>query len=154
MLPIVLEIGKETFVLVIVYHATSPVGFLIDGFVLLMNELSTQYRILIVGNFNLDQFFSKIVVKIAPLIQNLSLSRHSQCSPHIVWGILDLAFDSCNSKIVSVLASPGSDHFVLSLQLWGKDMICIAPLAVLALHSLFSNYGHLKRLLIIDLNKK
>ena len=33
-------------------------------------------------------------------------------------------------------------------------MICIAPLAALALHSLFSNYGHLKRLLIIDLNKK
>ena len=85
-LPIVLEIGKETFVLVIVYHATSPVGFLIDGFILLMNELSTQYRILIVGNFNLDQFFSKIVVKIAPLIQNLNLSRHSQYSPHIVWG--------------------------------------------------------------------
>ena len=40
-LPIVLEIEKETFLLLIVYHMPGPLGSLIDDFILLINELPT-----------------------------------------------------------------------------------------------------------------
>ena len=54
---IVPEIGEDTFLLVILYWAPSLVGSFIDDFILLVNELPTQHRILIVGNFNIDQMF-------------------------------------------------------------------------------------------------
>ena len=40
-LPIVLEIEKETFLLLIVYLIPVPLGSLIDDFILLINELPT-----------------------------------------------------------------------------------------------------------------
>ena len=99
------------------YRAPGPVGFFIDKFILLINELPIQHRILIVGDFNLDQMLPKNVAIIAPLIQSFNLSQHSQYSTHIHGGILDLVFDSSNSNIVSVLPSPYSDHFVLFFQI-------------------------------------
>ena len=57
-LPIVLEIEKETL-LVIVYRMLGSLGSFINDFVLLIDELPTQHRILIVGDFNLDQMLSK-----------------------------------------------------------------------------------------------
>ena len=99
--------------MVIVYRGPSPVGSFIDKFILLMNELPIQHRILIVGDFNLDQMLPENVANIAPLIQSFDLSQRSQYSTHIHGGILDLVFDSSNSNIASVLPSPDSDHFVL-----------------------------------------
>ena len=49
------EIEKETFLLVIVYLMPGPLGSFIDDFILLINKLLTQHRMLIVGDFNLDQ---------------------------------------------------------------------------------------------------
>ena len=84
--------------MVIVYRAPGPVGFFIDKFILLMNELPIQDRILIVGDFNLDQMLPENVAIIAPLIQSFNLSQHSQYSTHIHGGILGLVFDSSNSN--------------------------------------------------------
>ena len=41
-LPIVLEIEKETILLVIVYRMLGPLGSLIGDFISLINELPTQ----------------------------------------------------------------------------------------------------------------
>ena len=42
-------------------------------FILLINELPTQHRMLIVGNFNLDQMLPEHVAKVDPLIQNVDV---------------------------------------------------------------------------------
>ena len=116
-LPIVLEIERETIVLVIMYYMPGPLGSFIDDFISLINELPTQHRMLIVGDFNLDQMLPEHVAKVNPLIQNFNLSQHSQYSTHIHGGILDLVFDTSNSSAVSFLPSPFSDHFVLFFQI-------------------------------------
>ena len=43
------------FLLVIVYRVPGPLGSFIDDFILLINELLTQLRVLIVGDSSLDQ---------------------------------------------------------------------------------------------------
>ena len=112
-LPIVLEIEEETFLLVRVYCMPGPLGSFTDDFILLINELPAQHRMLIVG----DQMLPEHVVKVDPLIQNFNLSQCSQYSTHIQGGILDLVFDTSNSNTVSSLPSPYSDHFVLFFQI-------------------------------------
>ena len=67
-LPVVLEMEKETLLLVIVYCISGPLGTFIDDFVLLINELPIQHKILIVDGFNLDQMFPENVTKVDPLI--------------------------------------------------------------------------------------
>ena len=71
---IVLEIKKETFLLVMLSWAPGPVGSFIDQFILLMNELPIQHRILIVGDFIFDQMLPKNVANTAPLIQSFDVS--------------------------------------------------------------------------------
>ena len=63
-LPIVLEIEKETILLVIAYHIPGPLGSSIDNFILLINELPTQHRMFIAGDFNRNQMLPEHVVKI------------------------------------------------------------------------------------------
>ena len=53
-LPVALEIKKETLLLVIVYRVPGPLGTFIGDLILLISELPTQRRVLIVGNFNLE----------------------------------------------------------------------------------------------------
>ena len=114
---IVLEIERETILLAIVYRMPGPLVSFIDDFISLINELPTQHRMLIVGDFNLDQMLPEHVAKVNPLIQNFNLSQRSQYSIHIHGGILDLVFDTSNSKAVSFLPSPFNDHFVLFFQI-------------------------------------
>ena len=97
-LPIVLEIERETIVLVIMYYMPGPLGSFIDDFISLINELPTQHRMLIVGDFNLDQMLPEHVAKVNPLIQKFNLSQCSQYVTHIHGGILDLVFDTSNSN--------------------------------------------------------
>ena len=114
-LPIVLEIEKESILLVIVYRMPAHRGSFIDDFISLINELPTQQRMLIVGDFNLDQILPEHVAKVDPLIQYFNLSQRSQYSTHIHGRILDLVFDTSNSNNVSSLPSAYSDHFVPNL---------------------------------------
>ena len=115
-LPIVLEIERETILLVKAYRMPDLSSF-IDDFISLINELPTQHRMLIVGDFNLDQMLPEHVAKVNPLIQKFNLSQCSQHVTHIHGGILDLVFDTSNSNAVSFLLSPFSDHFVLFFQI-------------------------------------
>ena len=71
-LPVVLEIEKETFLLVIVYCVSGRLGSFVDDFILLINELPTQHKMLTVGAFNLDQMLPEHFAKVAPLIQNFN----------------------------------------------------------------------------------
>ena len=112
-LPIVLEIEKETILLVIVYRMPGPLGSFIDGFISMIIKLSTQHRMLVVGDLNLNQMLPEHVAKVDPLIQTFNLSQHSQYSTHIHGGILDLVFDTSNSSTISSFPSAYSDHFVL-----------------------------------------
>ena len=116
-LPIVLEIEKETTLLVIVYCMPGPLGSFIDDFISLINEMPTQHRVLVVGDFNLDRMLLDHVAKFDPLIQNFNLSQRSQYSTDLHGGILDLVFDTSNSNTVSSLPSAYSDHFVLFFQI-------------------------------------
>ena len=139
--------------MVIVYRATGPVGSFIDEFILMMDELPMQHRILIVGDFNLDQI-PENVANIAPLIQSFDLSLCSQYSTHIHGVILDLVFDSSNSNIVSVLPSPYSDHFVLFF----PNLRARYDLNLHCQHyphntTHYYNYGHFKCLVEIELVK-
>ena len=52
--------------MVIVYRVLGPLGTFIDGFILFINKLPTQHRILIVSNFNLDQILPENVAKVDP----------------------------------------------------------------------------------------
>ena len=112
-LPIVLEIEKETNLFVIVYPMPGPLDSFIDDFISLIHELPTQHRMLVVGDFNLDQMLPEHVAKVDPLIQNVKLSQRSQYSTHIHGGMLDLVFDTLNSNTVSSLLSTYSDHLVV-----------------------------------------
>ena len=112
-LPIVLVIEKETNLFVIVYPMPGPLDSFIDDFISLIHELPTQHRMLVVGDFNLDQMLPEHVAKVDPLIQNLKLSQRSQYSTHIHGGMLDLVFDTLNSNTVSSLLSTYSDHLVV-----------------------------------------
>ena len=51
-----------------------PLGSFIGDFILLINELPVQCRILGVGDFNVDQILSELVTKVYPLIQICNLS--------------------------------------------------------------------------------
>ena len=57
-----------------------PLDSFIDEFVLLINELALQHRILIVGDFNLNQMLPEHVVKVDP---PSNLSQHLQYSTHM-----------------------------------------------------------------------
>ena len=52
----------------------SLLGIFINDFVLLVNELPKNHRVLIAGNFNLNQMLPGNVLKVDPLIQNFNLS--------------------------------------------------------------------------------
>ena len=116
-LPVVLEIEKETILLVIVYLMPGLLGSFIAGFISMIIELPTQHRMLVVEDLNLNQMLPEHVAKVDPLIQTFNLSQRSQYSTHIHGGILDLVFDASNSNTVSSLPSAYSDHFVLFFQI-------------------------------------
>ena len=116
-LPIVLEIERETIVLVIMHCMPGPLGSFIDDFISLINELPAQHRMLIAGDFNLDQMLPEHVAKVNPLIQSFNLSQCSQYLTHIHGGILEFVIDTSNSNAVSFLPSPFSDHFLLFFQI-------------------------------------
>ena len=69
-LPVVLEIEKEMV-------SRGRLGTFIDRFILLINELPTQYKLLIVSDFNLDQMLPEHVGKVDPLLQIFRTFRTS-----------------------------------------------------------------------------
>ena len=116
-LPVLIEVENECILLVLVYR-TGPVGNFIDDLIHELGLLPTEYRTLIVGDFNLDQMLGENVEIFNPLIRQFKLHQRSQYSTHIHGGILDLVFDNGNCcESVSWIPSPYSDHFVLIIQI-------------------------------------
>ena len=76
-LPIVLEIERDTILLAMVYRMPGPLGSFIDDFISLINELPTQHRLLITGDFNLDQMLPGHVawfkIVICLIVHNIQL---------------------------------------------------------------------------------
>ena len=87
-LSIVLEIERETILLVIVYHMPGPLGSFIEDFTSLISGLPTQHRMLIVGDINLDQMLPRLIL-LFKIITCLSIHNIQ----HIHGGILGLVFD-------------------------------------------------------------
>ena len=87
-LSIVLEIERETILLVIVYHMAGPLGSFIEGFTSLISALPTQHRMLIVGDINLDQMLPRLIL-LFKIITCLSIHNIQL----IHGGILGFAFD-------------------------------------------------------------
>ena len=115
---VVLEIEKKSLLLMIVYLMLSSLGTLIDDSILLISELPTHLRILIVCNFSLDLVLSENFAKVVPLFKNFNLSQRSQYSSHIHRGFLDLGFDTSNSNAASSLPSPYTVQSALFFQIW------------------------------------
>ena len=76
-MPVVQEIEKENILLIIVYRVPDLLGFFIDDFILFINEMATQHRILIAVDFNLDQMLPKHVTEVDLVILNFNLSQRS-----------------------------------------------------------------------------
>ena len=74
---------KDTLLLVIVYRVPNHLNTLIDDFVLLVNELPTQHRILIVGDFSFAQMLPENVAKVDSSFQKFKLSQGLQDSTQI-----------------------------------------------------------------------
>ena len=87
-LSIVLEIERETILLVIVYHMPGPLGSFIEDFTSLISGLPTQDRMLIVGDINLDQMLPRLIL-LFKIITCLSIHNIQL----IHGGILGLVFD-------------------------------------------------------------
>ena len=105
-LPIVQEIEKENILLVIVYRMPDLLGFFIDDFILFINEMATQHRILTAVDFNLDQMLPKHVTEVDLVILNFNLSQRSLTVLNsYTWEILDLVFDTSNPNIASSFPS-------------------------------------------------
>ena len=82
---------------------------------LIENVLSTVNvtRILLLGDFNLDQVLQENVNKMHPLTQRFCLHQHLQYPTHEQGSILDLAFDSKKWESVLWIPLPYNDHFIL-----------------------------------------
>ena len=107
--PVALEIEKDTLLLIILCCIPVPLftlGTFIGDFILLISELPTQHKILIIDDLNLDQMLPENVAKNDPLIQNFNLSQCSQYSTHIHGGLLNVVFDTSNFKLFLTYRHP------------------------------------------------
>ena len=73
----------------------------------------TQYNIIVLGDFNLDQMLETHVDLFNSLCTQFSLFQRSNYSTHIHGGILDLVFHNKKQDPVEWIPTPYSDHFVL-----------------------------------------
>ena len=116
-LPVLMDIEDETVLVVLLYRPPGTIGTFITDLMTQISELPTQYRILILGDFNIDQMLPGNVQKINPIISQFHLHQRSQYTTHIDGGILDLVLDSISSQSVEWMPSPFSDHFLILIQL-------------------------------------
>ena len=103
------------FIIVVVYRnqKQNPQEFLY----LLQNELQnlpSGHRIIIAGDFNLDQRLEDNVNLLNLFINCMNFENKSKFSTHIDGGILDLILDNgCSENNVQWQPTPFSDHFIL-----------------------------------------
>ena len=113
----VMEINDESVLVVLVYRIPGPLGTFINDLIQTVSELPTQHRILIMGDFNLDQMLPENVTKLGPLIEYFNLYQRVNFSTNIYGGILDFVCNNTNPQPISWIPSAYSDHFVILFQI-------------------------------------
>ena len=115
-----IEVKAERILIVIVYRAptTPTISTFINGLIGIVTEnLHDGDRLVILGDFNMDQMLPENVEKCRPLMELFHLYQRSTYSTHESGGILDLVFDNENAQPVSWVPSPYSDHFIICFEL-------------------------------------
>ena len=112
MIPLLIEIRDETLLLVVIYR-TGPLSNFIECLTEDLQCFPSDYRKLIVGDFNLDQLSALNRDIFRTFCDEFNLYQRSNYTTHVQGGILDLVFDSHNDEEVSWIPSPFSDHFVM-----------------------------------------
>ena len=121
--PVLLKIDQEMIFLVVVYRRPGPIGNFISTLMAVLDQLimenpiTEEYRMLIIGDFNLDQMLPEHIASFTPLCSHYKLYQRSKYSTHIKGGILDLVFDDNRDTDVKWMFSPYSDHFILMIEL-------------------------------------
>ena len=116
---LLLDVNGLRILLVLLYRAPGPAGTFVDDLIVLietiLNDIHPVDRILLIGDFNLDQMLDENIHTTNPLLQRFHFHQHSHYSTHIQGGILDLVFDTNMGDCVSWIPSPYSDHFTLCI---------------------------------------
>lgn len=119
-LPVLMTIEDEAFLLVLIYRPPpESIPVFIQSLEIELSQVRghipiTNYRTLILGDFNLPQNREDLN-DVLP-----SETFHQRChySTHIDGNILDLVFDDKKSEPVKWMPSPYSDHFVILIDLF------------------------------------
>ena len=115
-----IEVKAERILIAIVYRAptTPTISTFINGLIGIVTEnLHDGDRLVILGDFNMDQMLPENVEKCRPLLELFHLHQRSKYSTHESGGILDLVFDNEKAQPVSWVPSPYSDHFIICFEL-------------------------------------
>ena len=109
--------------LVLLYRPPGPIGNFVTNLIEVLDRLVTEnpigseYRTMVIGDFNGDQMLSQHVSSLLPFSSYFNLHQRSNYSTHIKGGILDLVFDDKRDSDVEWMFSPYSDHFILLVEL-------------------------------------
>ena len=109
----VLYQGNLDFIIILVYRAPGAVHNFIDILKDQMRRLPKDKRMILLGDFNLDQRDQSNIVLFSELRQEFSLSQRSNSTTHIDGGILDLVFDNKSLSEVSFIPTVFSDHCII-----------------------------------------
>ena len=116
-LPVLIEFSDEMILLCLIYcPPRQQISNFVEGLISLLTDIWTGERIILLGDFNMDQLLQENINRFTPLLDRLSLKQRSYFSTHDQGGILDLVFDSISSECVSWVPSPYSDHFIVLIQ--------------------------------------
>ena len=120
LLPLLMDFDSEIILIILVYR---PPGGQRDVFLYqLLQELSKieetrHHRMILCGDFNLDQLLQENVNAFSRLLQEFNLHQRVTYSTHIHGGILDLVFDQVRTDAVQWMPTPYSDHFFILIDL-------------------------------------
>ena len=120
LLPLLMDFDSEIILIILVYR---PPGGQRDVFLYqLLQELSMieetrHHRMILCGDFNLDQLLQENVNAFQRLLQEFNLHQRVTYSTHIHGGILDLVFDQARTDAVQWMPTPYSDHFLILIDI-------------------------------------
>ncbi|HAO14922.1 MAG TPA: hypothetical protein DDE71_05115, partial [Tenacibaculum sp.] len=102
--------GNLDFIIMLVYRMPGAVHNFVDILRDQMGCLPKDKRIILLGDFNLDQRNESNIALFSELQREFSLSQRSNSTTQIDGGILDLVFDNQSSTQVSFMPTVFSDH--------------------------------------------
>jgi hypothetical protein len=110
-----IQYKKDTnFIIMLVYRMPGAVHNFVERLTDQVRRLPIDKRIILLGDFNLDQRDGNNVDLFSEFREEFSFSQRSNFTTHTSGGILDLVFDNRNSTEVSFMPTPFSDHFIIT----------------------------------------